>query len=102
MTGYFGESLPFGSGLTSVVKHHGHQGPGDTEYEMYLTGEKSILLIRNPYEAIYGYRHFVFNGQLGNADVSKFIGEGKYIFILSSMSCRASIQSRMHGIDYVI
>ena len=68
--------MPFDSGLTSVIKGHGHQGPGDTEYQMYSTGEKAILLIRNPYEAIYGYRHFHFHGQLGHADVSKFIGRG--------------------------
>ena len=60
MTGFFGESLPFGSGLTSVTKGHGHQGPGDIEFQMYSTGKSGILWIRNPYHAIYGYRHFLF------------------------------------------
>ena len=74
---FFGESLPFGSGLTSVKKGHGHQGPGDIEFQMYSTGEKAILMIRNPYHAIYGYRHYTFHGHLGHADASHFIGKGK-------------------------
>ena len=77
ITGFFGESLPFDSGLTSVIKGHGHQGPGDIEFQMYSTGEKAILMIRNPYHAIYGYRHYTFHGQLGHADASHFIGKGK-------------------------
>ena len=52
--------MPFDSGLTSVIKGHGHQGPGDIEFQMYSTGKSGILWIRNPYHAIYGYRHFLF------------------------------------------
>ena len=43
---------------------------------MNLTDEKAILLIRNPYEAIIGYRHYFFTGQHGHADIAKFKGKG--------------------------
>ena len=86
--GFHGETLPPVSGLTSVIKGHGHYSnkiindeelsdPGDTEHQMSLTKQKAILLIRNPYDAIYGYRHYVFHGQHGHTDISKFLGKGK-------------------------
>ena len=88
--GFHGETLPPASGLTSVIKGHGHYNnnimkdrelsdPGDIERQMSLTQEKAVLLIRNPYDAIYGYRHYVFHGQLGHTDISKFIGKGKLL-----------------------
>ena len=96
ITGFFGESLPFDSGLTSVIKGHGHQGPGDIEFQMYSTGEKAILMIRNPYHAIYGYRHYTFHGQLGHADASHFIGKGKWLLTLSKPSVLLE-QFKMYG-----
>ena len=87
--GFHGETLPPVSGLTSVIKGHGHYSNkviseelsslGDTEQQMSLLKEKAILLIRNPYDAIYGYRHYVFSGQHGHTDISKFIGKGKLL-----------------------
>ena len=87
--GFHGETLPPVSGLTSVIKGHGHysntvineelSSPGDTEHQMSLLKEKAILLIRNPYDAIYGYRHYVFHGQHGHTDISKFVGRGKLL-----------------------
>ena len=88
--GFHGETLPPVSGLTSVIKGHGHYSnkiinneelstPGDTEHQMSLTKEKAILLIRNPYDAIYGYRHYVFHGQHGHTYISKFLGKGKLL-----------------------
>ena len=86
--GFHGETLPPVSGLTSVIKGHGHYSNkviseelsslGDTEQQMSLLKEKAILLIRNPYDTIYGYRNYVFHGQHGHADISKFLGKGKF------------------------
>ena len=84
--GFFGESLPVCSGLTSVVKGHGY---GNTDLQLNLTDEKAILLIRNPYEAIYGYRHYLFNGPHGHADISKFKGKGVYI---KCLYCHCNIE----------
>ena len=84
--GFFGESLPVCSGLTSIVKGHGH---GNTDLQLNLTDEKAILLIRNPYEAIYGYRHYLFNGPHGHADISKFKGKGVYI---KCLCCHRNIE----------
>ena len=88
--GFHGELLPPVSGLTSVIKGHGHytskiihdeelSTPGITEHQMSLTKEKAILLIRNPYDTIYGYRHYVFHGQHGHTYISKFLGKGKLL-----------------------
>ena len=55
-----------------------YSSPGDTEYEINSTAEKAILLIRNPYDAIYGYRHYIFTGLKGRADNSKFKGNGMF------------------------
>ena len=86
--GFFGESLHIDSGLTSVVKGHGHytssfvnkketSTPQDTDFQISKTKGKSILLIRNPYEAIYSYRHYDCTGGMHDqADASKFNGKG--------------------------
>ena len=81
--------MPDGNGRTSIIKGHGqvvyrdtwqgpYSSPGDTEYEINSTAEKAILLIRNPYDAIYGYRHYIFTGLKGRADNSKFKGNGMF------------------------
>lgn len=88
LAGFHGESLPFDSGFTSVIKGHGHysplgmnkntgefSSPNATLAEMLQTNGTAILLIRNPYKAIYGYRHYLSAGGIGYADASKFIGE---------------------------
>merc|ERR1719400_101298 len=41
---------------------------------MKRTHRDGIILIRNPYRAIYGYRHLNDGGHLGLADASKFFG----------------------------
>ena len=47
-----------------------------TEDEMMKTNGNGILLIRNPYRAIYGNRHLNNGGHMGYADASKFFGRG--------------------------
>ena len=89
--GFHGESLPFDSGHTSVIKGHGHYSPlgfdtrtnehsvlNDTLDQMYKTQGAAVLLMRNPYRAIYGYRHYTFAGRVRYTDVSKFFGDGKF------------------------
>ena len=44
---------------------------------MRETQGTAILLMRNPYLAIYGYRNYLFEGHKGIADVSRFLGKGK-------------------------
>ena len=75
--GYYGESLPYDSGLTSVIKAHGSTtNEGTTSDQMSWTEGNAILLIRNPYKAIYGHRHLDAGGHVGYADASHFFGPG--------------------------
>ena len=89
--GFHGEIVPYDSGMTSVIKGHGHYSPlgfnkrfadiskpDDTLKQMGGTQGTAILLMRNPYHAIYGYRNYLFEGHAGIADVSKFLGKGKW------------------------
>ena len=88
--GLFGGDLPHNSGLTSVIKGHGHYSPlelnstynekttsKDTTYQMEQTNATAILLIRNPYHAIYGYRHYMFEARVGNTYANNFLYKGK-------------------------
>ena len=89
-TGYYGESLPYNSGLTVAIKSHGNTIDGAslgsqpgmirtyarTNDQMKWTNRNGILLIRNPYKAIYGNRHLNDGGHVGYADASKFFGRG--------------------------
>ena len=50
----------------------------DTLDQMYKTQGAAVLLMRNPYRAIYGYRHYTFAGRVRYTDVSKFFGDGKF------------------------
>ena len=76
-SGFVGESLPYDSGLTSVIKTHGSTtNQGTTSDHMMWTEQNAILLIRNPYKAIYGHRHLDAGGHVGFTDSSHFIGPG--------------------------
>ena len=44
--------------------------------QMQMTNGDGILLIRNPYKAIYGHRHLDAGGHVGFADASHFFGPG--------------------------
>ena len=82
LLGYYGESLPFDSGLTSVIKAHGSTtNEGTTRDQMEQTDGNAILLIRNPYKAIYGHRHLDAGGHVGYADASHFFGPGIYLHV---------------------
>ena len=48
---------------------------------MEQTDGNAILLIRNPYKAIYGHRHLDAGGHVGYADASHFVGPGIYIYM---------------------
>ena len=79
--GYHGESVSYLSGLISLVKGHGNTmkrfGGGGTDFEMKQTSENGIILIRNPFEAIYSYRNFITKDLFGSiTDASVFFGEG--------------------------
>jgi len=85
--GYYGESIPFDSGLTSVIKAHGSTtNEGTTSEQMKWTEGNAILLIRNPFKAIYGHRHLDAGGHVGYADASHFFGAGNDILISSRSS----------------
>ena len=93
-SGLFGGDLPYNSGLTSVIKGHGHFNPlklnsneekhnekkttlEETTYQMEQTDGTAILLIRNPYHAIYGYRHYMLAGRKRQTYANNFLHEGK-------------------------
>ena len=50
--------------------------PKDTISQMEKTDGNAILLIRNPFNAILGFRNHMENGHWGHANLSKFIGSG--------------------------
>ena len=88
--GYHGESVIYNSRLTTAIKSHGNTIDGAslgsqpemirpfarTNDQMMCTNGNGILLIRNPYKAIYGNRHLNDGGHIGYADASKFFGRG--------------------------
>ena len=79
--GYHGESVSYSSGLISLIKGHGNTmrrfGGGGTDFEMNKTFKDAIILIRNPFEAIYSYRNFITKDLFGSiTDASVFFGEG--------------------------
>ena len=51
---------------------------------MMWTDGNAILLIRNPYKAIYGNMHLHAGGHVGYADSSKFFGPGRLNKILNA------------------
>ena len=92
LIGYFGESVPFNSGLITVVKGHGHYFSGypgntgvqpisrenETIEQILETNGNGIILIRNPYHVIVGYRHqLLAPGHTEHAKASAFIGKGR-------------------------
>ena len=65
--------------MTSVIKAHGSTtNEGTTKSQLELTEGNAILLIRNPYKAIYGHRHLDAGGHVGYADATHFYGPGDY------------------------
>ena len=86
--GFFGESIPYESSLTSVVKAHGHYSsselyhtdpltqPQDTFAQMTFLKGNAILLIRNPYWTLFGYRNYNSGGHFSHADKNNFTENG--------------------------
>ena len=83
--------MPYDSGLTCLMKGHGHFNPDgvykinagvqatsrlDFSKELKIVNGRVVLLLRNPYNVIYSYRNYVDKGLVGHADESKFIGSG--------------------------
>ena len=58
-----------------TIKSHGGSVQS-TKKEMMNTNRNGIILIRNPFRALYGYRNYLFGGVNGYAEVSRFVGEG--------------------------
>ena len=86
-SGHLGEYVPYNSGLLSVIKAHGYirvkgryswSYPEDLISEMLQTNGKAVVLIRNPYRAIYSYRNHM-EGHTGHANISQFLGLGNLI-----------------------
>ena len=86
VTGYFGESVPSNSGLVSIIKAHGYYGQtGPASTYLHLTTEEilktngnAVVLIRNPFRAICGYRHTLKAGHTGHTNASQFIAPGLF------------------------
>ena len=83
--GYYGESVPSDSGLLSIIKAHGSLKHMQTRTAFNLTAEQifktngsAVVLVRNPFRAIYGYRHLQFAGHTGHTNSSQFIGPGRF------------------------
>ena len=79
--GFYGESVSYSSGSVSLAKLHGDAvrmfGGRGTDFEMKRTSKNGIILIRNPFEAIYSYRKYINDDLFGyNNDSSIFFGDG--------------------------
>ena len=86
--------MPYNSGLLSVVKAHGYfrvgksfsfNKPEDLKNEINWTNRKAVLLIRNPYRAIYSYRNTAITKRHSlHANISDFFGQGiLWLYIVS-------------------
>ena len=65
-----------------MIKGHGDAvrtfGGRSTDFEMKQTSKNGIILIRNPFEAIFSYRNYITQDVLGSlTDASIFFGDGK-------------------------
>ena len=81
--GYHGESLDYNSKMLATIKSHGSTiflPSTTTRDEILTTNRRGIILIRNPYRAIYGAWNYFHDGQLGHADASSFFGPGGKFF----------------------
>ena len=90
--GLFGNAVKHTSGLVSVIKAHGHFNtpdvkffgdsttkPEDTRLQMDQTSRNGIVLIRNPFRALFSYRNYVTYGLLPpSTDATLFHGEGNW------------------------
>ena len=90
MTGYSGDSVPHYSGLVSIIKAHGyykqytydktlkkvHFPPDYTNVEIMATDGKAVLLLRNLYASIYGYRHLIQSGHASHTNATHLVGKG--------------------------
>ena len=84
--------MPIDSGLVSITKAHGYYGQTKekmlrngvkkswsntyTAEEIWKTNGRAVVLIRDPFRTIYGYRHLDQAGHTGHADASQFIASG--------------------------
>ena len=52
--------------------------PADTIVQMNYTQGTAILLIRNPYRVLYGYRNYNSGGHFAHAGRDAFEGQGAF------------------------
>ena len=61
-------------------------GGRGTDFEMKRISKNGIILIRNPFEAIYSYRKYINDDLFGyNNDASVFFGDGKPILCINKI-----------------
>ena len=99
ISGYYGEGIPYDSGMTVAVKSHGFTTGNHSlavakgkvsaeerkEYNhMRELNSTAILLIRNPFKAIIGHRNLDEGGHTGHAKERSFQGTGLYLTKLNS------------------
>ena len=66
-----------------AVKMIGGRG---TDFEMKRISKNGIILIRNPFEAIYSYRKYINDDLFAyNNDASIFFGDGKRILYINKI-----------------
>ncbi len=82
--GFYGEAFPPDSGLTVVVKSHGHTTGKAADMPRKQQKEKNhvqelnrtaVLLVRNPFKAIIGHRNLDDGGHTGYAKEERFEGK---------------------------
>ena len=73
--------MPCHSGMLSVVKGHGkntmgHNDTNETKIQIKELQVNAILLIKNPFRILIGYRNHLSAGWKGHAQASIFSGTG--------------------------
>jgi len=93
--GFYGEAIPADSGLTVVVKSHGHTTGKAADLgreeqvrqnHMHELNSTAIMIVRNPFAAIIGHRHLDDGGHTGYAKKGRFEGEGWDQFVRKKTS----------------
>ena len=88
--GLFGDFVSYTTGLVSVIKTHGQFNTPDmkfvgdkitnledTKFEMEQTSGNGIIVIRNPFMALFSYRNYIADGLfLPTTNATLFHGEG--------------------------
>ena len=62
--------------------------PDYTSKEILETSGNAVILIRNPFEALYAYRHLTYGSHAGDTTAYQFFGKGNKICEFTRVSAK--------------